>query len=317
MEDILYRAVSYLLMIVIGAVLKKVGFFKEGDFQTLAKVLLNVTLPCAIIYNFSHIQFDVSLLVLTVGSIACGVGLILTGMLGARMAGKREQMPFDAVNLSGFNIGNFCLPFAQSFLSPQGLLAISLFDTGNALICNGGSKAAGELAQQSLGGKDRQRAPAAARLFQPIRTIFHALSHSVPFLTYLIMLVVALLSLPVPKLIVSLSSLGSQANPFVAMLMIGVGFKLQIRGAGAAHVARILLLRYAVTISLALVSYFLLPFSVEIRQALVLAFLSPIASACPAYTAELGEDYELSSTINSISMLISIGLITAALLVML
>ena len=47
------------------------------------------------------------------------------------------------------------------------------------------------------------------------------------------------------------------------------------------------------------------------------AFLSPIASACPAYTDALGEDYELSSTINSISMLISIGLITAALIVML
>ncbi|MFR0960850.1 MAG: hypothetical protein ACLSGB_02025 [Dorea sp.] len=54
----------------------------------------------------------------------------------------------------------------------------------------------------------------------------------------------------------------------------------------------------------------------QIRQALVLIFRR-LPSACPAYTDALGEDYELSSTINSISMLISIGLITAALIVML
>lgn len=83
------------------------------------------------------------------------------------------------------------------------------------------------------------------------------------------------------------------------------------------HVIRILLTRYAVTISFAAIAFFCLPFPLQIRQALVLAFLSPIASACPAYTDALGEDYELSSTINSISMLISIGLITAALIVML
>ena len=86
---------------------------------------------------------------------------------------------------------------------------------------------------------------------------------------------------------------------------------------GISHVIRILFTRYAVTISFATIAFFCLPFPLQIRQALVLAFLSPIASACPAYTDALGEDYELSSTINSISMLISIGLITAALIVML
>ena len=89
---------------------------------------------------------------------------------------------------------------------------------------------------------------------------------------------------------------------------------LNIKKDGISHVIRILFTRYAVTISFAAIAFFCLPFPLQIRQALVLAFLSPIASACPAYTDALGEDYELSSTINSISMLISIGLITVALM---
>ena len=41
MNDILYRAAAYLLIIALGVFLKKVGFFHEQDFRTLAKILLN------------------------------------------------------------------------------------------------------------------------------------------------------------------------------------------------------------------------------------------------------------------------------------
>ena len=57
MNDILYRAAAYLLIIALGVFLKKVGFFHEQDFRTLAKILLNITLPCAIIYSFSKVDF--------------------------------------------------------------------------------------------------------------------------------------------------------------------------------------------------------------------------------------------------------------------
>ena len=60
---------------------------------------------------------------------------------------------------------------------------------------------------------------------------------------------------------------------------------------------------------------FLLPFSLEIRQALAVITLAPIGTAIPPFTAELKEDYGLSGTINSLSVLISIILIPAALLI--
>ena len=116
MNDILYRAAAYLLIIALGVFLKKVGFFHEQDFRTLAKILLNITLPCAIIYSFSKVDFQISLLTVTGLSLFVGILMMFIAFFTSRMTGKKENIPFDILNLSGYNIGNFCLPFAQSFL---------------------------------------------------------------------------------------------------------------------------------------------------------------------------------------------------------
>ena len=72
-----------------------------------------------------------------------------------------------------------------------------------------------------------------------------------------------------------------------------------------------------VGVSLALLFYFTLPFELRVRQTLAILALSPIGSAVPVFTAELGEDEGLSSAINSIAIVISIVLIVTLLLVML
>ena len=52
-------------------------------------------------------------------------------------------------------------------------------------------------------------------------------------------------------------------------------------------------------------------------QALVILAFSPIGSAVPAFTEELKSDVGLSSAVNSISMVLSIAIIVALLLIML
>lgn len=316
MEDILYRAASYLLLILLGVVLKKKGFFTDRDFRTLAKVLLNITLPCAIIYTFSKIELRPSLLFLLVFSFGCGLFMFLLAYLQNKLFGRGRQLPFELLNLSGYNIGNFCIPFAQSFLAPLSMLAISLFDTANSFFCNGGAKAVAEVFKNRHLHPE-EKISVGRQLLLSLKTILRALSRSTPFITYTTLLLILILHIPIPRLVISFSSIGANANACTAMLMIGVGFKLKIKREGFAQILRILLVRYGFTVSMALVSYFLLPFELQVRQALVLAFLSPIASAAPAYTELLGEDFELSSTINSIAMLCSICLITGALILML
>ena len=82
-------------------------------------------------------------------------------------------------------------------------------------------------------------------------------------------------------------------------------------------IIKILAIRYGLATVLALVCYFLLPFTLEVRQALVILVFSPIGSAVPPLTAELKGDVGLSSAINSIAIVISIVVIVALLFVML
>lgn len=82
-------------------------------------------------------------------------------------------------------------------------------------------------------------------------------------------------------------------------------------------ILRVLGIRYSVAVFLALIYYFLLPFSLEIRQALVILCFSPIGAAVPPFTREMGGDVGLSSAINSMAIVCSIVIMVTLLGVML
>ena len=51
MADILIKAGSYIAIILLGIVLRRVGFFKKEDFNVLVKIVIRITLPAAIIVS--------------------------------------------------------------------------------------------------------------------------------------------------------------------------------------------------------------------------------------------------------------------------
>ena len=95
------------------------------------------------------------------------------------------------------------------------------------------------------------------------------------------------------------------------MLMLGIGFRADARR--IPEVFRLLLPRYLTGIALAAICWLFLPVPPVYRPALIIPFLGPVATAAPTFTAQLKGDYELASAVNSISILISIVLITASL----
>lgn len=242
---------------------------------------------------------------LLISLLGLGGGVILIGTAWLISTGKsKEERAFSILNMSGYNIGNFTMPFVQSFLGPAGIVATSLFDSGNSFICLGGAYSIASMAKGEGGG------------FK-IRTIFKTLLKSVPFDAYLLMTVLSLLHLSLPAPVVSFTKIIANGNAFMAMLMIGVGFKLSGNREQIGKIVKILSARYAVSIVLALAFYFLLPFPLEYRQALVILCFSPIASAAPAFTGDLKGDVGLASAVNSISIVVSIVLIVAVLLLIL
>lgn len=303
MLDILLRAVSFISIIILGYFLKRIGFFKQEDFSILSRITIRITLPCAIITSFAGKNIDPALLSLSFLAIGCGLLYVLIGFLINRNNSK-EQQSFEMLNLPGYNIGTFVIPFAQSFLGALGVIAVSLFDTGNAVICLGGAYSLAAMVKDGNGFS--------------LKRILQALLRSVPFVTYMIMLLTNLLHLPIPSFVLSVAGIGSNANAFMAMLMIGVGFKLELGNKKQiGTILKLLSIRYGLATVFSLIFYFLLPFELEVRQALVILAFSPIGSAVPGFTQELKGDVGLSSALNSFTMVISIAITVVLLAVVL
>lgn len=302
MFDLLVRAGCFMAIIVLGFLLRRIGFFDEHSFKTLSNIVIKITLPASVVVSFSKTQVDTSMLVIALLGIGAGLIYMAVGFLINLKKGKDRQA-FDLLNLPGYNIGIFTLPFVQSFLGPVGVVTTNLFDTGNAFVCQGGAFAVAKTIKQGNGFS--------------LKTFAKTMVTSVPFLFYVGMLTLNLLHIRLPEPVISFAEIIRGANAFAAMLMIGVGFKLKADKTQIGYIAKMVALRYGIAIPVAMAFYYLLPFDLEIRQTLVILAFAPIGATVPAFTGEMKGDVGLSSAINSVCTLISIVIIVTLLSVML
>ena len=100
MADILIRAGSFVAIILLGFLLKKIGVFRQQDFSVLSNTVMKVTFPAAIITNFAGKQIDASLLTLALLAFGFGVLYILLALL-VNLQSNRERRAFDVLNLPG------------------------------------------------------------------------------------------------------------------------------------------------------------------------------------------------------------------------
>ena len=302
MADILVRAGCYVSIIILGYVLRRVGFFGPETFGVLAKIVLKITLPAAIITTSAGRTLDAGLLSIVLLSLAASAVYMAVGYLLNRKNGRGAQ-GFAIINFPGYNIGTFALPFTQSFLGPMGVIATNLFDVGNSFICLGGSYCIASSVKDGTGFSLKRIAKSAVT--------------SVALMTHFLMVALNLAGLTLPKSILSLAELIGSANSVLAMLMLGVGMNLSGGSSRMRYIAKHLAIRYSMAAVFAAAFYFLLPFALEVRRALVILAFSPFASATPVFTEELREDRELSATINSFSVVCSIIIIIGLLMLML
>ena len=302
MLNILVKAGCYIAIIILGIFLRRIGFFKESDFSVLSKIVIRVTLPAALIVNAATRAFSPDLLVLSLLGLGGGILYMAAGWLVSRHADK-EQQAFDILNHAGYNIGVFVIPFTQSFLGATGVMIASIFDVGNAFICLGGAYGVASAVKDGKGFD--------------IRQVLKALAVSVPFLVHIGTVLMNLLHIPFPAPVVECAGIIANANAFLAMLMIGVGFKLSLEKSKLSRIFRALLIRYSIATVLALCYWFLLPFDRLIRLTLVILAVGPIGSAVPGFTDDLGGDVGLSCNITSLTILISIITIVMLLLCLL
>lgn len=301
MAELLIRCGGIVAVIALGYILKRVGFFRIDDFHLLSKLVLHLTLPASIVLSCATKRIEPSMLVIAPLGLLCGLVFMGVAML-INVRSTREKRAFEVLNYPGLGIGNFALPFVQSFIGPTAVITTSLLDIGNAVICLGAAHGAAATIMEGTGFS--------------LKRIGQALIHSLAFDVYIIMVVINLLRIPIPTGITSFAEILANGNMFLAMLMIGVGFSPTRDVQRVGYVVKFLAIRYAVAAVLAVAMYYLLPFQLAVRQTLALLMFSPMTSTAPVFTARLDGNVEMASTLNSISMLSSIVIMVVLLTIL-
>ena len=85
MLDVLIKALSFVAIICIGYIFKRIGIFNDEDYRIVSKIVINLTLPAAVINSFADFKMDYSLLeVLVIGFLGNVVMVIIALMLTRR-----------------------------------------------------------------------------------------------------------------------------------------------------------------------------------------------------------------------------------------
>lgn len=291
MKEVLVQALSLIAIIVLGQIIKRLGWLGREDFPKLTRLMLTVTLPAILITNFNtfHVEFTL-LYIILIGFLSNKIHAGL-GYFFSRKKGTSAQV-FAILHNGSYNIGAFAMPYLNAFLGGTSLIYSSLFDIGNAL---------------SAGGTNYSWALGLAKGEKfTFKTFVRRMFRSPVFVTYCFLLLLQLFNLKLPAEVINFTSIVGAANTFLAMFVIGLGLDLKLGREKIGYAAKLLLQRYAAATLMLLATWFWLPAPAHVRQVISVLYFSPLAAMASGFAAETGSDIELSAFVNSVTIIVGI-----------
>ena len=302
METVLVKAFGFLFMIALGFVLKRVGLFSLDDSGLLSKLVLKITLPMAIISNFRGLELNRSYLL----AIGVGFGVHIVAIAVVLLLTRKKSpahKAFYIINTSGYNIGLCTLPYMSSFFAADAVALVCMFDVGNAIMCFGITFTIAMMiakGKEGINGKE----------------ILKTLFSSMPFVTYLVMILLCAGNIQLPEPVYTVAGMIGQANAFLAMLLIGILFEPMINKSELKDMTGVFMLRMALGITFALLIYYFLPVPLMYRQILAIIVFSPILSVAPIYTERCGYNRSVAAVLNSFMLPFSMVVMTILLILL-
>jgi len=296
MNDILLNTLSLALMIVIGYLLKSYGYVKNGQPKLIMNIIMLVTLPCALIASFAGFEMDTSLYFV----IALGFLFNIIVCIYALLASLKEHndiKAFNILNMPGYNIGCFALPFIQTSLGSFGGIIVSMFDIGNSMVCTGLTYA---LASEIVGKKEKNR----------LNNFIKTMLSSVPFDVYMFMLFITITGIKLPDFVFTIAGKLGAGNAFLSMLLIGMLFEAQLEQYQIKHVLHILGTRFAASCCFAALIYFFAPVSEIIKHVLIITLFAPIPIITTIFTERCHADARLAGICASCAIPLSLIIMT-------
>lgn len=305
MVNVLLRSLGFLFVILATFTLKKVGMFRKEDGQFLAKLMMNITMPCVLLSAGKNIELSPHLLIAFGLGICSNLILIACGLtLAALTRCDSKTKGIYVINCAGFNVGSFALPFVQYFFDSSVLSYLCMFDIGNAIMGLG--------INNTIGG-----AVAKTGEKPSVQGTIKNLFSNPPFSVYLIVIFFAILHISLPEGLLTVVSIAGNANAFVAMGMIGLLLEISMPKGDVGKILQVLLTRLIGQTIVSLLIWFLLPLPEQVKMVLILCIVTPITSMAPVFTEKMVGDSDIPAAANSLSIPIALGIMTALVLIFL
>ena len=303
MEGVLIKVAAFVAIIVVGYCAGRSNSFGKRPGEVVSKIVFTFTLPCSVVHAFGSAQFTPQLLVLVPIGLACAfVPYVVAAIVSRRC--KRGDRVFYMLNICGFNIGCFALPYVQALFSPEMAVAVCMFDAGNAMMMTGGAYAlTGLIAGTGKGPIE-----------QPLKFVVKRLFGSLPFDAYLILIVLAVFDIEIPQQVVAFTEPIANANAFCAMLMLGLMIGFTSAGAKLKKVAIILGARALFSIAFCMLTLAFLPFDFMTKLVVCILLWAPASAMGPTFTLWCGGDEKLAGLSNGITIVEAIVVATAIVL---
>lgn len=295
MLNALSNSLVLLCMIALGYFLKLRGVIGHQHRKLFLALILNVTMPCAIVAGF---DMDLNLGSLLVPFfIGCGACLLLNFV--AIYATRREPGATRALTLlmtCGFLIAPFSLPFVHANM-PYAFMAMAAFDVAQGLFNMGFNYGtASMLAASDL--KQRAR-------FSPW-FLLKNMVRSGPMAAYFFMLALSALRLPLPGFVLSFAQKVGGANIFLSMAFIGLVLDFSLDRGALRRLGRILLIRYGCALAVAALCFWALPIDPTFAKVITLGLLAPVSNASMAYADRFGCDVKVYGAASSASFVVGV-----------
>ena len=291
MEETIIKAAILVSFIFCGYTLKQLRLFGRSTFNTISTIVFNITLPSVILVNLNGIHFDTRYLLISL--LAIIFNLIMVGM-GYAAGRTKDEKAFYMLNMNGYNIGNFALPFVSYFFDSAAVLIVCIFDAGNSLMCLGGAY-----------GVRGEKGESIAMILA--KTIFS----SIPVLSYIIMITLSLAGFSLPQVVIDWAKIPASANTFLSMLMIGVALGLSLKKEYLHLIYTDVGLRLLTSVVIAAFVYFALDYPMAIKKVIMVLVFAPVAGMACYYTAKMKLKIEVAACISSFYILLSIVVMSA------
>ncbi len=292
MGKIILQTGTFLLIIILGYLFKKLRILKKEDAQVLGTIIMNVTMPCLFLSSANSVRWNEHFLLLM------GMGFLVNlFMLTANyLIRLRRDGLLRGVHMltgSGYDVGNSVIPFVSTFYPGEGMAYLISFNIANTIMVQGMNFV---IVRVLNGGGEKN----------DFRKLAGTLFSSLPLDAYLLILFLAATGLSLPQPFITVASSIASANSFLVMFMIGLRLEFRLSGEDGKDTISLILFRFLAGILFSLLTFFLIPLPRLARTVLVMAYFASPSAVASIYARKLGYTGALVADVTMVGIMIAI-----------